>query len=189
MHSRSGAPSHRAMTTVATPLPTRFVSARASDRNRSTPSWSARPATGNARNADRVAASVTKPAPERSRYAQVSAHDPAAGIEKASQVVKIVQPRAGPREQEFAFRGRTQPALAPLEQPAMEPRLQLRESLGHGGSRDVEYARGRGERRRARQRHEESKVGRGELAVAVHAVPVTPVLRAAGRSAASRAGF
>ena len=44
--ARSSAPSQRATTIVATPLPIRFVIALASDMNRSIPSSSARPATG-----------------------------------------------------------------------------------------------------------------------------------------------
>src|SRR5215204_4894391 len=46
MRSSSSAASHFDTTTVATPLPIRLVSARASDMNRSTPSMSAMLATG-----------------------------------------------------------------------------------------------------------------------------------------------
>ena len=59
----SSAPSHRAITIVATALPIRLVIARASDMKRSTPSSSARPASGMLGNADSVAASVMNPLP------------------------------------------------------------------------------------------------------------------------------
>ena len=59
----SSAPSHRAITIVATALPMRLVIARASDMKRSTPSSSARPASGMLGNADSVAASVMNPLP------------------------------------------------------------------------------------------------------------------------------
>ena len=52
-----------ATTTVATPLPIRLVSARASDMKRSMPRISARPATGTSPTADSVAASTMKPLP------------------------------------------------------------------------------------------------------------------------------
>ena len=48
---------------VATALPIRFVIARASDMNRSTPTSSVRPAIGIIGNAVSVAASVMKPLP------------------------------------------------------------------------------------------------------------------------------
>ncbi|VTY29709.1 Uncharacterised protein [Xylophilus ampelinus] len=52
-----------ATTIVATPLPTRLVSARASDMKRSIPRISASPATGTCPTADSVAASTMKPLP------------------------------------------------------------------------------------------------------------------------------
>jgi hypothetical protein len=61
--ARSSAPSHFAITIVATALPMRFVIARASDMKRSTPRSSVNPATGIAGNAASVAASVTNPLP------------------------------------------------------------------------------------------------------------------------------
>ena len=60
---RSSAPSQRATTIVATPLPIRLVMARASDMKRSTPMSSVRPATGSVVVAASVAASVMKPPP------------------------------------------------------------------------------------------------------------------------------
>jgi hypothetical protein len=48
---------------VATPLPIRLVTARASLMNRSTPSRSASPSTGTTRSAESVLASTTKPLP------------------------------------------------------------------------------------------------------------------------------
>ena len=59
----SRSPVHLATTTVATPLPTRLVSARASDMKRSMPRISASPATGTWPTADSVAASTMKPLP------------------------------------------------------------------------------------------------------------------------------
>src|SRR5882762_3701465 len=61
--SRSSDPSHLAIATVATPLPMRLVSARASDMKRSTPKSNAKPATGNDSIDDRVAANVMNPPP------------------------------------------------------------------------------------------------------------------------------
>ena len=61
--SRSSAPSHRAITIVATALPIRFVIARASDMNRSTPSSSVSPATGIAGNAAVLPPAWTNPLP------------------------------------------------------------------------------------------------------------------------------
>ncbi len=55
--------SQRETTTVATPLPTRLVKARASDMNRSIPKISASPATGMVGIAAKVAAKVMKPLP------------------------------------------------------------------------------------------------------------------------------
>ena len=51
------------MTIVATPLPIRFVMARASDIKRSIPSNSASPATGTVPIVESVAANVMKPPP------------------------------------------------------------------------------------------------------------------------------
>jgi hypothetical protein len=56
-------PSVLEMTTVATPFPMRFVMARASDMNRSTPRISAIPSTGMEGKTASVAASVTNPDP------------------------------------------------------------------------------------------------------------------------------
>ena len=61
--STSRSPVHLPTTTVATPLPIRLVSARASDMKRSMPRISASPATGTAPTADSVAASTMKPLP------------------------------------------------------------------------------------------------------------------------------
>ena len=55
--------SQRATTTVATALPIRLVSARASDMKRSTPRISAMPATGMVPTEASVAASMMKPLP------------------------------------------------------------------------------------------------------------------------------
>ena len=63
MRSSSSAFSHLATTTVATPLPTRLVSARASDMKRSTPRISAMLATGMVPTDASVAASTMKPDP------------------------------------------------------------------------------------------------------------------------------
>ena len=54
---------HLATTTVATPLPIRLVSARASDMKRSMPRISASPATGHVPTEPSVAASTMKPLP------------------------------------------------------------------------------------------------------------------------------
>ena len=63
MRFMSRSPVQRATTTVATPLPIRLVSARASDMKRSMPRISANPATGTPPTAERVAASTMKPLP------------------------------------------------------------------------------------------------------------------------------
>ena len=63
MRSVSRSPVHLPTTTVATPLPIRLVSARASDMKRSMPRISASPATGTPPTADSVAASTMKPLP------------------------------------------------------------------------------------------------------------------------------
>ena len=63
MRSVSRSPVHLATTTVATPLPIRLVSARASDMKRSMPRISASPATGTWPTAESVAASTMKPLP------------------------------------------------------------------------------------------------------------------------------
>ena len=63
IRASSSAPSHFATTTVATPLPIRLVSARASDMNRSTPRISAMLATGTVPSEASVAASTMKPEP------------------------------------------------------------------------------------------------------------------------------
>src|SRR5258708_2962224 len=60
---RSSAPSQRAITIVATPLPMMFVRARASLINRSIPKINARPATGTEGTTISVAAKVMNPAP------------------------------------------------------------------------------------------------------------------------------
>jgi hypothetical protein len=59
----STSPVHLPTTTVATPLPIRLVSARASLMKRSMPRISASPATGTWPTADSVAASTMKPLP------------------------------------------------------------------------------------------------------------------------------
>ena len=61
--SVSSSPSQRDTTIVATPLPMKFVIARASDMKRSMPRISARPATGTDGTTASVAASVMNPAP------------------------------------------------------------------------------------------------------------------------------
>ena len=60
---RSNSPSHMATTTMATALPQRLVTERASDMKRSTPSSNAMPATGMCPTVASVAARVMNPPP------------------------------------------------------------------------------------------------------------------------------
>ncbi len=61
--SRSSSFVHRPMSRVATALPVKFVSARASDKNLSMPTMTPMPSSGSGRCAWRPAASVASPAP------------------------------------------------------------------------------------------------------------------------------